>query len=70
MANTIAYASLFQGILDEKLEQEMTTAWTTAGADRVIYNGGNELKIAKMDIDSLADYSRATGYDAGDVTLA
>lgn len=70
MANTIAYASLFQGILDEKLEQGLTTGWTTAGADRVIYNGGNELKIAKMDIDSLADYSRATGYDDGDVTLA
>ena len=69
MANTINYAALFQGILDEKLVQDMTTAWTEAGADRVIYNGGNEIKIAKLGLDDLADYSRATGYADGDITL-
>ena len=69
MANTINYAALFQGVLDEKLVQDMTTAWTEAGADRVIYNGGNEIKIAKLGLDDLADYSRATGYAGGDITL-
>ena len=69
MANNITPTQINQDILDEKLEQSLTTAWTTAGQDRVIYNGGNELKIAKMDMDALADYNRATGYADGDVTL-
>lgn len=70
MANTIALTQINQDILDEKLEQSLTTGWTTAGQDRVIYDGGNELKIAKMDIEGLAAYSRANGYDEGAVTLA
>lgn len=69
MANTFAYAQLFQSGLDKVMEQGLTTAWAELNANRVQYNGGNEVKIAKLSLDTLADYSRATGYDAGDVTL-
>src|SRR5690554_2384564 len=69
MANTIAYAQIFQNGLDRVLEQNLTTGWTEANADRVIYNGGNTVRIAKMTLDSLADYSRANGYADGDITL-
>ena len=70
MANTIAYAQLFQDALDAKLMQELTTSWTEANADRVKYNGGNSVKIAKMELSDLADYSRSTGYAVGDVSLS
>lgn len=69
MANAITLTQINQNILDEVLEQSLTTGWTTAGQDRVIYDGGNALKIAKMSIEGLAPYSRSLGYDAGDVTL-
>ena len=69
MANTINYAALFQSNLDKLMEQSITTAWAEANANRVQYNGGNEIKIAKLGLDGLADYSRATGYEDGSVTL-
>lgn len=69
MANTINYAQLFQDGLDTVLAQELTTGWAELNADRVKYNGGNEVKIAKLGLDELDDYNRATGYVAGNVTL-
>lgn len=69
MANTIAYATLFQDGLDKVLAQEAVTNWAELNASRVQYNGGNEVKIGKLTMDKLADYSRATGYKEGDVTL-
>ena len=69
MANNINYAALFQNALDKKLAQDLTTGWAEANASRVQYNGGNELKIAKLGLDDLADYNRATGYEDGDITL-
>lgn len=69
MANTINYAQLFQDGLDTVLAQELTTGWAELNADRVKYNGGNEVKIAKLGLDGLDDYNRATGYVAGNVTL-
>lgn len=69
MANTIEYAKLFQAGLDEVLAQELTTGWAELNANRVKYNGGNEVKIAKLELDGLADYDRATGYELGDVNL-
>lgn len=69
MANNLQYAQLFQSALDEVLEQNLTTGWAEANASRVQYNGGNELKIAKIELDDLADYDRATGYADGSVTL-
>lgn len=69
MANTVEYAKLFQDGLDKVMEQGLTTSWAEMNANRVKYNGGDEIKIAKLGLDGLADYSRATGYADGDLTL-
>lgn len=69
MANTIEYAKIFTQTLDQLIEQAPTTAWMTANESRVQYNGGNEFKIAKIELDGLNDYDRATGYEDGAVTL-
>lgn len=69
MANSIAYASLFQDALDKLIEQQAKTNWMVPNASRVKYNGGNEIKIGKLALDGLADYSRANGFEEGDVNL-
>ena len=70
MGNSIAYADIFQTVLDELMVQEATTGWMEANAGQVIYNGGKVIKIPKMTMDGLGNYNRATGYPAGDVTLS
>ena len=37
-------------------------------AGRVIYNGGNEVKISKMSLQGMGDYDRDNGYTQGSVT--
>lgn len=69
MANSIAYADVFQSVLDELMVQEATTGWMDANAGQVIYDGGKTVKIPKMTMSGLGNYNRATGYPAGDVTL-
>ena len=69
MANTIAYAQIFQEILDEQMIQEMTTAWMESNQNMVKYNGGNTVRIPKMSTTGLGDYSRSAGYVAGSVVL-
>lgn len=66
---TINYAQIFQSGLDKKLEQELVTGWMTVNASRVKYNGGDTVRIAKISMDALGDYDRATGYPAGAVGL-
>ena len=68
-ANTIAYASLFQTALDEKMVQELTSGWMEANASQVRYNGGNTIRIAKASMEGLGTYSRATGFDENPITL-
>lgn len=67
--NTLAYATLFQKNLDKLAVQEMLTGWMDANAGQVIYNGGSEVKIPKMNIVGLGDYDRDNGYTMGGVTL-
>lgn len=67
MANSIAYAQLFQQILDEQIAQESVTSWMNA--QNVIYNGGKTIKLPKMTLTGLGDYSRSSGYAQGAVTL-
>ena len=43
-ANNIAYAALFQTVLDEQMVQESTTGWMDANAGNIIYNGGKNVK--------------------------
>lgn len=68
MANSIAYAEIFQQILDEQIVQESVTGWMDAQG--VIYDGGKTVKIPKVSMSGLGDYSRATGYAKGAITLA
>lgn len=69
MANTIAYATLFQQALDKAAVANLTSGWMDANAGQVIYNGGKEVKIPKMNMDGLGDYDRANGFAQGSITL-
>ncbi|WP_419749307.1 hypothetical protein [Terrisporobacter petrolearius] len=69
MTNTIAYATLFQQALDKAAVAKLTSGWMDANAGQVIYNGGKEVKIPKMNMDGLGDYSRANGFTQGSITL-
>jgi len=70
MANTIAYAQVFQQALDEQMLSGAATGWMELNAALVKYNGGNEVKIPKMVMDGMADYDRSSGFVAGGVTLS
>ena len=69
MANSISYATVFQKNLDAAAVQTATTGWMEANAGQVIYDGGKSIKIPKMQLDGLGDYSRENGYDRGTITL-
>ena len=60
--NTLATATLFMTQLDKIAVQEATTGWMDANAGQVIYNGGAEVKIPKMNIQGMGDYDREAGY--------
>ena len=70
MANNFAYAQLFQRNLDQLAIQEAVTGWMEANAGQVIYNGGNTVKVPKMSLSGMGDYSRANGYERGSVGLS
>ena len=67
--NTIAYATLFQQGLDKAAIAKLTSGWMDANAGQVIYNGGKEVKIPKMNMDGLGDYDRSNGFAQGAITL-
>lgn len=68
--NTLEYASIFQKNLDLLATQEALTGWMDANAGQVIYNGGAEVKIPKMNVDGLADYDRDAGYTQGGIAVS
>lgn len=67
--NTLTTATLFMTQLDKIAVQEATTGWMDANAGQVIYNGGAEVKIPKMNVQGMGDYDREAGYQRGSVTL-
>lgn len=69
MANTIAYAQLFQTALDRQVVAQSTSGWMEGNAGLVKYNGGNTIKIPKIAMDGLGNYSRSGGYTSGSVNL-
>ena len=69
MANSIAYATIFQQNLDTAAIQDATTGWMEANASQVVYNGGKTVKVPKLALQGLGDYSRENGYDRGPITL-
>lgn len=67
--NVLTYAELFQTALDTQMLQESTSGWMEANASQVRYNGGNKVKIPKIVMEGLGDYSRSAGFDDGAVTI-
>lgn len=70
MANAITLFKKYTDLLDE-VYQYASVSSVLDGDNRLVRMGANtnEIVIPKMSMDGLADYSRATGYVAGDVTL-
>lgn len=65
--NTIATATLFQKNLDKAAAQQALTGWMEGNAGQVIYTGGSEVKIPKLDMDGLANYDRNNGFTDGGI---
>lgn len=70
MANVLEYAKLFEKNLDLLAVQTLTTGFMDANAGQVKYTGGNEVKVPKLSVQGLGDYSRTEGYVDGSVTFA
>ena len=70
MANNIDYAKKYLPLLDELYKQESLTA-DLLGDDAVVREGANvgEVSIAKLEMDGLGDFDRASGYTTGNTTL-
>ena len=70
MSNSIALFKKYIDKLDEVYKQSALTV--DLDADSTLVQAGanaNEIVIPKMTMDGLGDYSRSSGYVAGDVTL-
>lgn len=61
--------TVFQNELDKQMTESLTSAWMDANAGQVIYNGGKEIKIPRIEMDGMKDYDRAAGYPVGGVSL-
>ena len=68
--NTIATATLFQNNLDKAAAQQSMTGWMESNAGQVIYKGGSEVKIPKLNMDGLANYSRTDGFVDGGIDFS
>ncbi|CAK0743349.1 conserved hypothetical protein [Gammaproteobacteria bacterium] len=71
MSNSIALAKRYVPLLDEVYQEAALTA--VLDSDLALTREGanaNEILVPKMSLQGLADYSRNTGYVAGDATLA
>ena len=69
MSNTIALATKFLPILDEKYKRESLTSRLDAANGEIEWIGADTVKLAKMTIPGLGNYSRSGGYPHGDVAL-
>lgn len=68
--NTFAYAQIFQQQLDKQVVAKATSGWMEGNAGLVKYSGGNTIKIPKMNMDGLGNYSRDNGFVQGSATLS
>lgn len=69
MANSVSYASIFTKLVDGVVQQRSTTQILEARNELVRYNGGKDIKIAKIALSGLANYDRGNGWRAGSVDL-
>ena len=68
--NNIELSKIYLPLLDELYKQECKTAILEGDETTVKKQGNGEVKIAKLDMDGLGDFSRNTGYTQGNTTLA
>lgn len=67
MGNTIDLVSKFLAILAEIYKLESKTSGMDAMTMPVEFGGANEVKVMKITTVGLGNYSRSTGYPAGDI---
>lgn len=72
--NAISTATIFQKQLDEQIIQSLLTGWMDSNAGQVQYTGGKEIKIPKINVTGLGNYTPADGnrtfaYSKGKVTF-
>lgn len=61
--------SIFQNELDKQMMEGLTSSFLDDNAGQVIYTGGREIKIPRISMEGLKDYSRSDGYPDGAITL-
>ncbi|MEA4972928.1 MAG: hypothetical protein VB119_07065 [Candidatus Metalachnospira sp.] len=69
MPNVLEFAKIFETKLDLLAIQTLKTGFMDANAGQVKYTGGNEVKVPKMSVQGLGEYSRTDGYKGGSVNL-
>lgn len=69
MPNRIDYATKYLPLLDEKYQVECKTS-VLDGDQATVQKGSNgEIKVAKLDMDGLGDFDRASGYTQGSTSF-
>ena len=69
MPNSIALAAKYEPILDDIYKAESRSAILDAANSDIKWIGADTVKLPKMSLDGLADYSRNSGFVAGSETL-
>jgi len=67
---SIALAERYEPILDEIYAYESRSAILDAANSNIKWIGADTVKIPKMTLNGLADYSRSSGFVAGAETLS
>jgi len=62
-------ATIYNQLLDTVVSAGLTSSPLTAKASMVKYDGGDTVKIAKIETSGFGDYSRTAGYPAGTASL-
>ena len=67
--NSIALATKFLPLLDEVYKAESKSAILDTSNERLQFIGAQTVKVAKIDVDGLGDYSRNAGYVPGSTDI-
>ncbi len=70
MANTVSLVSTFLRLIDAAYKAESKTAPLDALTQAPNFLNANEVKVLKLSMVGLGNYSRVTGYPAGDLVAA
>lgn len=70
MANTVSLTSTFLALIDAAYKADSKTAILDSLTQSPAFLNANEVKVLKLSMVGLGNYSRVTGYPAGDLTAA